>query len=137
MEMEIIETKSVYFNGQIRKYDVVASDLGVPCPKFFIGYNSGRPFISEDVPRVWRPFMAYHELHEFENLNPKCEDSCVEALDEELRVVGQGIVPIYVPFRKQVFEHLVDYGIKHDSSIVPKTRKSLEKLRMLEAELTS
>lgn len=115
---------------ELRPYDVLDKDLD-SCPKFFISYNKGRPFISEEVPKEFRRHMVFHELYEFEVLDPTKEDSCLIALKEELSRVPKTDLTEYIRFKTQVFQELITFSEKHDKSLLKKINKSLDYLKTL------
>ena len=133
MGLEVISTEMVDFEGAQREYEVVSRHIERPSPRFFVRYNSGKPFISDEVPVRYRGFMVYHELYEFEKLGLMDEKSCVKALEKELDMVGSKLIKGYVQFRRRVFGELVDYLRKFDTILLDRVEKSFERLKVLEA----
>ena len=123
-------TASVNFSGATREYDVVdRKAFENASPRYFIGYNQGRPFISEEVPEEFRPYMVIHELAEFEVLKGQT-DSCLNALKTELGRVPCRHILAYLPFRRNVFSELIIYLEKNQpkSPLLAEVRKSLNHL---------
>ena len=83
MNFRVIDEQRLAFSGEDRTYDVVDRNLGVGEPRYFISYNNGRPFISDEVPEAFRAPMVFHELMEFESLKGQ-PDSCLNSLKAEL-----------------------------------------------------
>tara|TARA_Y100000310_G_scaffold337228_1_gene423791 strand:- start:278 stop:673 length:396 start_codon:yes stop_codon:yes gene_type:complete len=131
MNKKVVSIESILFNGQERNYEVVDKNLNVPCPKYFISHNNGKPFISNEVPEKYRGYMVFHELYEFETRDPLTKDSCVISLKKELETVPENIKEDYIEFRKQVFEDLVTFLKKYDKSILDKVSLSLDYLENL------
>lgn len=111
MKLPIIGQEEIEFKETKRVYDIVERSLP-GAPRFFVAYNSGRPFISEEVPEIYRPPMVFHELTEFENINPSNPEKCLYALKYELEYVKSleyiGFKE-YKIFRKEVFKELISY----------------------------
>jgi hypothetical protein len=131
MEKEIIGKGEIKFEGEAREFDV--ADRNIPeAPKYFIGYNNGRPFISDEVPERFRKYMVLHELVEFEKFSEE-EDSCYKALRFELMDVVDDDIYEYVPFRAETFEHLINYLKQNesDSDLLPKVKRSCRHLNEL------
>jgi len=125
MTIRILEKGFVEFDGP-REYDVVDRSLS-PSPKFFISYNLGRPFISDEVPKEYRGFMVFHELTEFEKLRDS-NDKCLNSLKSELEKVPEDKRKDYVTFRYGTFQNLIAFLEKYEpnSSFIPEARKSLD-----------
>jgi hypothetical protein len=128
--MNVLKTKTIDFEGKAREYDVVDRNLGVDCPRWFIGYNNGRPFVSDEVPEGFMNYMVFHELQEFEKM-PGGEDRCLTTLIEELKRVPEQELKEYVPFRREVFRSLVGYLQRHQQPLESAARKSLEHLERM------
>tara|TARA_Y100000310_G_scaffold345693_1_gene468396 strand:+ start:40484 stop:40876 length:393 start_codon:yes stop_codon:yes gene_type:complete len=130
--MKKLETRTIHFLGEDREYDVVSKDLDQPAPRWFIGYNNGRPFISDEVRRDYQRPMVFHELAEFEILQSE-NGSCLEALKAELMSIPVNERRAYVRFRKEVFRELVEYFEKNEpkSQLIPQVKKSLAHLEKL------
>ena len=131
MNKKIISIDHIFFEGNARNYEVIDRNLEVPCPKYFISYNNGKPFISDEVPKQFRPPMVRHELYEFEKLNPEDDKSCLTALIQEIIAVPNPILNKYLKFRKEVFRELVDFHKKHKTPQINKINKSLDYLNSL------
>jgi hypothetical protein len=128
MNIKVISKESTLFEGMPRVYDVVDKNLDIPCPKYFISYNQGNPFISEEVPQKFRKYMIYHELYEFEKFDPKEEDSCLESLRKELAKVPYYNLQEHVNFRKDTFRHLIEFVREYDKDSFKKINRSLNYL---------
>jgi hypothetical protein len=130
--MKIQYTRTIEFLGKDRKYDVVSKHLDSPAPRWFIGYNNGRPFISDEVRQDYQRPMVFHELAEFEILQ-NGNESCLEALKAELITVPVNRRKDYVSFRKEVFRELVKYfkESEPESQLIPKLKQSLAHLEGL------
>src|SRR3989344_3216172 len=98
MAIKTLETRTIEFDGKQREYRVVDRNIGSPAPKYFIAYNVGIPFISDEVPQQYREPMVLHELTEFELL-PNEKDRCIRALRAELKIVPENIKEDYMRFR--------------------------------------
>jgi hypothetical protein len=131
MNIKIISKESTIFEGRTRIYDVVDKNLGIPCPKYFVSYNQGSPFISQEVPQNFRKYMIYHELYEFEEFDPKDEDSCLESLRKELAKVPYYNLQEHVDFRKDTFRHLIEFVREYDKDSFQKINRSLNYLENL------
>ena len=129
MNKRIIKTKTLKFGGEDRQYEVVDKNLGVDYPRWFIAYNKGIPFISDEVPEEYTEPMVFHELYEFEILPPDKVCRCLEALREELRTIPQENRGKYMEFRRRVFESLVEFLERNGESFLPEVRRSLEYLK--------
>lgn len=129
MELKTLELKVITFNGKQRSYSVVDRNI-TPAPKYFISYNKGNPFISDEVPEEFRESMVFHELTEFELLQDK-PDRCLQALKSELETVPKNKKEDYLKFRLEVFESLIDFLKKYDpnSKLIIEVNKSLKYLR--------
>jgi hypothetical protein len=136
MGLEKMSTGTVEFDGKDREYDVVNRNIGSPCPQWFISYNNGVPFVSDEIPEEYRPHMVFHELYEFETLDPNDPESCIRALEKELERVPKDQINDYIPFRKGVFQSLVNFMNEHNPDMLPKIQQSLDHLIALD-ELTS
>ncbi len=125
----IISTEKIVYNGQEREFDIVDRNLGSPAPRYFIGYNKGRPFISDEVPENYRKPMIFHELTEFETPSSQ-KLRCIDALKAELETVDPIILDEYKEFRKDVFKHLLEYfnTYEPESRFIPEIKTSLEHL---------
>ena len=108
LEVKVLETKAIEFNGEQREYLVVDRDIGVPASRYFVKYVLGMTIISDEVPEKFREPMVLHELLEFETFNFN-KYRCFDALIQELQTVPDGERDAYIEFRRGVFEHLVRF----------------------------
>jgi len=131
MELKTLKTRTIRFDGKDREYDVVNRNLGADCPRWFISYGNGLPFISDEVPEEYMDHMVFHELYEFETLANHGEGKCLESLKAELERVPEDQRKDYMNFRKGVFESLVQYLERTGGALLPETQKSLDHLRRL------
>ena len=132
MKLKTLETKTIEFQGNQRNYAVVDRDIGATAPKYFMSYNGGNPFISDEVPKEYREPMVFHELTEFELL--KCTESkCLKSLKAELERVPEDMMQSYIIFRTEVFESLIGFLEQHEpsSTFIPEAKNSLRHLRNL------
>ncbi|MEK6843862.1 MAG: hypothetical protein AABX83_00380 [Nanoarchaeota archaeon] len=130
MALITLETKAIEFNEKQREFIVVDRNIGSPAPKYFISYNNGSPFISDEVPEDYRKPMVFHELTEFELLQNKT-DKCLNALLAELKTIPKNKRKDYFEFRREVFENLISFleEYQSNSSLIPEVRKSLNHLK--------
>jgi hypothetical protein len=134
----MIAHEGFMFDGQIVEYDVISKDIPVKAPKWFIAYNRGHPFISDEVEksdvRNYRKPMVLHEVMEFGRFQGR-KRSCVKALKQELKVVDSREMRKYVGFRIGVFEELLKFLAEEDGdrsrALVPEVGRSLRYLRGL------
>ena len=117
----------VSFEGAVREFDVLDKNLGVPCPRYFVSYNNGRPFISNEVRPVYQQRMVFHELVEFEKYEDQ-EGRCVKALNDELRLVSSTKLLTYVRFRKEVFEGLLEFSLNNQPDFIDEIKGSIARL---------
>jgi hypothetical protein len=61
----------VRFDCKEYGYDVVDKDFFFDLPRYFISYNEGWPFISEEVPFEYRQLMMIHEIVEETRFEPQ------------------------------------------------------------------
>lgn len=130
-------TGRVYVLGRPFSYLIISHDLN-PAPKWFAGYNPqlAPAFISDQVPRPFRPYMIAHEIFEFWMLadQPNC---CRRALEFELSRVPPSKFLDYLRFRVQTFEALLAFmkdpehgtGYTHDRiTLATETHRHLKRL---------
>jgi len=135
MGFKTLETRTMEFNGAQRQYHVVDRNIGQDAPQWFITYNNGLPFISDEVPENYREPMVFHEMMEFEPLKGQ-EGRCLKSLIAELETVPRTQKADYIQFRKKVFVSLLDYLKRKEpsSEMIQEATKSLEYLRGLQSE---
>ena len=126
--MKTPKTETIKFQGVEREYGVWPSDCfgDADVPRWWIMYNkeTGDVSISDEVRQDYRPHMVFHELYEAES-DASGKRPCVEALVAELARVSDGELERYVPFRKNVFEELVDWAHRNEKDIEAGARESL------------
>ena len=135
--MRIVGEGSISFEDKEREYDVVDRKLG-GAPKYFILYNGGRPYISDEVPEHFRKHMVFHELFENEIKQGKYKEGrSVRALMEEIDLVPEEEREEYIPFRIEVYRSLVDFLEEHEptSPFLPEARRSSDFLKRIAEEL--
>lgn len=139
VEEHKIAESSLDLEGRLIPFSVISKSLKetleIDLP-YFISYNNGHPFISEEVPEYYRKPMIAHEFVEFTKYAGK-ENRCVDALKEELSYVPL-LVPEdkregYIPFRLEVFNHLLKYLNVNEpnSPFIPEVQKSVNYLKRL------
>lgn len=124
--MNVLGEGHIEFEGEQRIYRIIRRDYE-GAPRFFIGYNHGFPFISDEVPEKFREPMIFHELYEFEKLKDK-SGRCVASLKEELKLLSPHDIREYIEFRKGVLEELKRYLRRNEpkSEFLPELKKSIE-----------
>lgn len=133
LEPHILEEKETSIEGQNRKYLVVSRNLEPSLP-LFAGYNNGLPFVSEDVPSVFRLAWVAHEVIEFEQFRDPdgkwLPEHCRRALFKELTYVPEDCLEEYFPLRLGFFNDLVDYLTKNKepAELIEEVRKSRDGL---------
>src|SRR3989344_2017793 len=112
-------------------YRIISRKL-VEDPKYFVSFGNGTPFISDEVPPKFRPYMILHELMEFIGHKNK-RDRCVNALKEELAEVPLEKVDHYIEFRLGTFKYLSDYLRTQDDpgNFIDEVQKSTDYLQSL------
>lgn len=102
-------TGRVYVLGRPFPFVVISHDLN-PAPNFFAGYNPelAPAFISDQVPRPYRPFMIAHEIYEQWMLADQ-PNRCRRALEFELSRVPPKKFMDYLRFRVQTFDALLAF----------------------------
>jgi hypothetical protein len=70
------------------------------------GYVLG---ISDSVREEFRPYAVLHEYIEFMEIGIDTPGRCLQALEEELMLVPEGIKDEYLQMRKGFFGRLIDY----------------------------
>ncbi len=98
--------------------------------------NQGHLFgISTDVPEFLQPYWVRHEVVEFLIQEPGLKNSCLSALEEELKVIPPGLHPVHVPLRRTFFDNLMTYATNHPADFsgedIAEFQRSLDKLRKL------
>ena len=124
--------ESLFFQGKNREFHVM--DKNLPrSPSYFVAYNQGNPFISDEVPKNFRNPMIFHELYEFESLQEVKTSRCLKTLQIELRSVDSSLMEDYIPFRRLTFRELINFHIKHnsDEKIISELRESFEYLKLI------
>ena len=129
--MALLTKHAIDFNGASREYEVWERNISRPAPQYWISYNAGKVFVSDEVPEQFRPFMVMHELYEFETYKGR-PFQCVRALLKEMQLVSDDQFPAYVRFRKDVFSNLVGFLERHEptSSFLPHAKESLGLLEL-------
>ena len=137
------QTETVEFQGETREYFVGERDLptrmGVDAPRYWVNYNQENRelWLSDEIPEEHRPRMALHELFEFES-DSSGKTKCLDALKYELSRIPRLEQDAYIPFRKEVFQELVNYltrlpeDNKHRVQMLPEATESLRCLEDLE-----
>lgn len=128
-ELEIGKAE-VTWNGRGYSYRIISRKLAAD-PKYFVSYGNGNPFISDEVPEKFRPYMILHELMEFQSQKRKVE--CINALKGELAEVPFDKLAHYLEFRVSTFRYLRDYLNAQDNpgSFLDEVQKSLAYLEQL------
>ncbi len=131
MGLKLHSIETILFDGKDREYEVMDNPEKLIVPKYFISYGNGKPFISSEVPKSYRPHMVRHELLEFEKIedSPTC---CLQALVSELEEVPSENREIYVQFRTKTFRSLIDF-LKTQNKLSPLIHKLHKSLRYLES----
>ena len=122
---------SLVVDGNLRNYYVLNKD--VPnAPRWFIGYNKGKPFISNEIPEDYRVPMIMHEIVEFEQYG-KLSGRCSGATRDELKLVANEKKDDYIRFRIDVFKELDRFmrETKEDPIIRREIRQSISFLEGL------
>lgn len=88
---------------------IISHDLH-PAPKWFVGYKPAMSpaFISDQVPRSYRPFMIAHEIFEVWMLADQ-PNRCRRALEFELSRVPPSKFLDYLRFRVQTWDALMAF----------------------------
>ncbi len=131
MDLQKHSIETIHFDGKDREYDVMDNPERLIVPKYFISYGNGRPFISLEIPKEYRPHIVRHELYEFEKL----EDSpnrCLQALMFELGEVPKKETSNYIQFRARTFKNLI-FFLKTREQLSPMIHKLNKSLRYLES----
>ena len=103
-------TGQVTVMGMIREYLIISHDL-YPSPKYFASCRPDRevpPFISDDVPPEFRPYVMTHEIYEGYHLRDQ-PHRCLRALEFELGSVPATRIRPYLRFRLTMFEALLAF----------------------------
>ncbi len=113
--LELWDGKTNVLKVMNRTYDylVISHDLS-PAPKYFAAFNPDAcivPFISDDVPIMYRQYMMTHEIYERMYLAGQ-PHHCLRALEFELGGVPSKTLQSYIPFRLKTYESLL--GFLHD-----------------------
>ncbi len=96
------------------------------------GYVLG---ISDNVDSKYRAYAVAHEYIEFMEIGIDTPDRCVKALEEELKLVPENILPEYVAMRAKFFRDLIafctaqpKYYTKEDLTQFQRNALKLEKI---------
>lgn len=120
------------------EYLVISHDLH-PSPKFFASCRTDRvtpPFISDDVPAEFRPFVMTHEIYEGYIINGQ-PHRCLRALEHELGCIPAKKLRSYLRFRLQTFEALLafvkdpEYGPGYPPNMITLTTEAYMHIKRL------
>jgi len=75
--------------------------------------------ISEEVPKILRPYWVAHEVVEFLHLASLPYGRCYNALNWEMGVLRGKLYKNHVSLRERFFSGLVSYASKHPESFTP------------------
>ena len=92
--------------------------------------------VSDNIEEKYRKFVAFHEFIEFIELK-NAQNRCINALEQELKLVPEAIKKSYLQMRKKFFEDLIIYCSNQPENYAKKDLNEFKKTLFKVKKLTN